>query len=295
MYNEQIKTKFLNETKQSLHASYKGIFKNTERLEKKDQTDIYNIPTEVIMRYLLENNKKLTSLNTIKIKIRQIEAYKRWAIKENLVDENCKYFEPITNITQFYTESCDTIIFKSPKELIDTLNKYLFRRSESGINSDEIIMAYVVLLYQGFQPDEICQIKVQDVMLVNKRMIIKNERAVFEVYDEFIELLSKIYNCRIYSKKSNYDGNDIVMNEYLISMGDITPDKVYGKIIRFSTNRMFKHIHFTMKDVYIMGQIFKAKLFNKPYKEFRNQLQEDMNCKFAIEYNQKVRTMFENW
>lgn len=295
MYNEQIKTKFLNESPESSHASYKSIFKHVEGLEKKEQTDIYNIPTEVIVRYLLENNKKLTGLNTVKNKIRRIEVYKRWAIKENLVDEDCKYFEPIADIAQFYVESCGATIFKSPKELVDILGRYLYRRSESGINSDEIIMAYIMLLYQGFQPDEACQIKMQDVMLVNKHMIIKNERTVLEIYDEFIDLLSKIYTCRIYSKKSNYDGDDIAMNEYLISMGDLPPDKVYSKIIRFSTTRIFKHIQFTIKDVYIMGQIYKAKLFNKSYKEFRNQIQEDMDYKFAVEYNQKVRTMFENW
>lgn len=291
MYNEEIKKEFLEGIGNK--TNYLVLFNQTKELEEKEHDDLYNIPTDVTLKYLIKK-KTLTALTTAKSKYKVIKRYKKWAITKDLVEQGVKYIEPKIDIEQLYMKYCQAVIFKTPKQLIDKLNECLYRRNNEGISSDELIITYLILLYQGFQTDEIFQLKLSNVQLVNNTAVIQNDRKVVNVYSEFIESLTRLYYCRTYSKDSNSDNSTINMNEYYISMGDQrTQKQTKDRITRLISKRVFPVVKFNINDLYIMGRMYEAKLFDKTFDEFYDKFQSEIDHK--ITYKDKLRLMYETW
>lgn len=123
MYNEEIKKEFLEGIGNK--TNYLVLFNQTKELEEKEHDDLYNIPTDVTLKYLIKK-KTLTALTTAKSKYKVIKRYKKWAITKDLVEQGAKYIEPKIDIEQLYMKYCQAVIFKTPKQLIDKLNECLY-------------------------------------------------------------------------------------------------------------------------------------------------------------------------
>lgn len=291
MYNEKIKQQYI-ELQNKDPKDIITLFKQVEKLEANVNLDLYNLPIEMVIKNILKQGS-ITSIQTARKKIALIKKYKNWALVENLIDEDYKFIDSKIDIQKIFLEYNQSIIFKSPKQLKDKLVECLYRRSETGISSDELIIAYLMLLYQGFRKDEVLSIKLNEIDLVNNNMIIKNNRTIVKVYPEFVQLFSKLYNTRIYSKISNADSNDEKMNSYFISMGNKSIAQVEDKILRFISKRLYPIIKFKSEDLFIMGRIYEAKLYNYSYKDFYNQL--ELELEYKIQFKEKLKLMYENW
>ena len=91
MYNELIKKKYL-EIQDSDFVNVASLFNQVEKLEKQENNDIFNIPTDEILKYIMEQGQ-ITSLQTLRKKYEMIKKYKQWAIISNYIDEDLKYFD----------------------------------------------------------------------------------------------------------------------------------------------------------------------------------------------------------
>lgn len=292
MYNELIKKKYL-EIQDSDFVNVASLFNQVEKLEKQEDNDIFNIPTDEILKYIMEQGQ-ITSLQTLRKKYEMIKKYKQWAIISNYIDKDLKYFDPKINVAELFVKYNKTAVFKSPKQLRDELSKYLSNTSTEGISSDELCLLYMYLLYQGFTKYEICELKLSDIISSNNYVLIKNSRIAVKVYDEFKPLLDKVCKNRIYAKMSIYDNSSVKMNELLISLGDFPPERALYKIPRIISRKVLPNIKFRVDDLFIMGRVYEGKLFNKTLNEIYRDIEESIPGN-KVQFKKRMKLIYDNW
>jgi len=93
MYNEVVKKQFIeNLSSESAIQNYHTLFSQVESLEIEHDEDIYNLPLDIIAKYIMENTT-VSCINSLKTKMGRVNTYKRWALVENLINEDVRYLE----------------------------------------------------------------------------------------------------------------------------------------------------------------------------------------------------------
>jgi len=268
MYNEVVKKQFIeNLSSESAIQNYHTLFSQVESLEIEHDEDIYNLPLDIIAKYIMENTT-VSCINSLKTKMGRVNTYKRWALVENLINEDVRYFENDRKlIAETFERYSKTYLFSSPADLKMQIDKYLNQKNDMGVTTDELSAAYLMLLFQGFSQEEIFQIKLDNIKLTKSYMAIMNEDKIISIHKEFIDLLSKIYTQRTYigNKKKQQICNKM-SDRYIDDGFDYNDHYMKVKILKKISTKMKKELAFNTNDVYLMGRIYDFKL-HYPYEK----------------------------
>lgn len=293
MYNKEIKERYLS----LLQSDYKilhSLFKNTKKFEEAMERDLFDIPIEETLKYLLEGGN-IASIQYLKSTASRIRSYKMWALVENLIDEKYKFIEPRLKLRQLFNEYNNVNLYRTPKDLKDMTDKYLYNRSEKGVTSDEILTAYFMLIYQGFRKDEVLELTLDNILFTNNYIVVKNNRIATVIYKEFYSTIAKIYNNRTYAKVSIADDNAVAMNEYFISLGDdFDQKKVQVKLSKTRNRRISTTERFNINELYLMGCIYEGKISNCSFEEVYDKSKEGMEHGSST-LKENLKVMWENW
>ncbi|MGG1650503.1 hypothetical protein ABHN03_25435 [Paenibacillus sp. NRS-1775] len=166
LYNEKQKLRFLKDMGSNTFTAYSRVLKRASRIEKKNNKDLYNFnltEIEQLLNYL--------SPKTIQASITNgaiIEGYIRWAIKEDLRDNNLNPLDIVAE-TKYY------------KKFVDKTNKLIF--SEEEINKivyglpsrqDAVIVQAIFEGIMGRNNTELLNLKITDVDPTNNTVLLRN-------------------------------------------------------------------------------------------------------------------------
>lgn len=259
MYNERIKQKYIDGIVDDVLR--KGVirdFKTSEPLENRFREDLFCIPSEEIAKQFAKECKSFT---TFKNKMSRINRYKEWANNNGIIPENYRGFVyEHCNLMQIYSEHSISVIFHTPMELIQMLNECFPMRHEDGVTLDELTSAYLMLLYQGLRENEVVNIKTADITIKKQSIVISTPDKDILVYDEFQELIRKIYYNRHYINLSIGKHDTVMMSDRFIDNGRGLESKKLIVSLNKNVSRKTMHLKYKISDIYLMGMIFKKKM-----------------------------------
>jgi len=264
MYNESVKNKYLDTLSGSDDfARCKRIFTYTEQKENLEQVDLFNLPNEEIAQAILEKSK-IRKKRSFYDLMRCVKQYKRWALIENLLSEEGKFYlsEP-TAYSDWFLEYNRALIFRTPEELVSTIELYLSDKSEFGMTTDEIFLGMLMICYQGFSIEETLSLTIDDnVKYAGDDIILFNENRATIVYPAFKSKLKKIIDCRKHVTISVYDSEIYDMGKFIVSYKDVgnTDIKKVKKLLTKRISVRFpKDVFFEVKDTTLMGRMYQIK------------------------------------
>lgn len=260
MYNEEIKNKFISTVESdTISKIYIGIFRDMEELEEKYNIDLSCIPKDVIAEYIMQF--KVRSYTALDSKVKRIARYQKWAIDYNIVPEEYRWipYERI-NLQQIFSDNFHMTIFHNPKEICDMLAENFPAKSQMGITTDQISQAYIALLFQGINSNDVLKLTVDNITICNNDVTISINEEIIAVYTEFKTIISNIYNTRVYSCQS-YNGRqhgERVMSERFLDNGSNLDDLKMKNRIVHRIRRDLNHLNLRIDDIYIMGKIYAS-------------------------------------
>lgn len=256
MYNEEIKQRYLNCIKREKRDT-KAAFMELESLENEYQEDIYCIPKAVIAKHFAKNSN---SLITLKNKMTRINKYKKWANENGYIPEDYRAFVyERCDISEIYRQYNTVKIFHTPSELKLMLDGNFPARHENSITLDELMSAYLILLYQGISDEGILNIYLRDLIIKNESITVVTKNKDVIVYKEFEPLIRKIYANRKYMGLSNNDYGIKIMSDRFIDNGNNLDNKQMKFVLNRNIGRRIPHLNIKIANVYLMGMIFKKK------------------------------------
>lgn len=260
MYNEDIKNKFIDTVESETTSKiYVGIFRDMEWLENKYDMDLSCIPKDVIAKYIMQF--KIRSYTTLESKVKRISRYQKWAITYNLVPEEYRWipYEKV-NLQQIFSDNFNMAIFHNPQEICAMLYENFPSKSPKGITTDQISQAYIALLFQGVNSNDVLNLTVDDIMIHNDDVEILTNKKTIVVYLEFKKIISDIYNTRIYSCQSlsgDKHGERIMSKRFLDNGSNLDNPRMKDRIVR-RIRRDLNHLNLRIDDIYIMGRIYAS-------------------------------------
>lgn len=260
MYNEEIKQQYINTLDVSKNGkeNVKTVFKELEVLELKYNEDIFCIPKDIIAKYFA---KKAKSLATLQNKMSRVNRYKRWANKNGYIADDYKAFVyEKCDLGEIYRQYNPTVIFHTPLELKKMLNENFPARHELGITLDELASAYMMLLFQGVDETEVLNIALSDVSIKDKSVSISTPDRDIIIYNEFEDLIRKIYYNRTYMCLSHNDYGTKRMGDRFIDNGKGKNNKALQIDICKQISSKTLHLSYRISDIYLMGMIFQEKV-----------------------------------
>lgn len=257
MYNKDIKQEFIDSIEsEAYQRRLKSLFDEVEPLEVKYNMDLYCIPKNEIAKYFMQHKAK--RLRTLQNKITIINRYKEWANDKGYVPDEYKPFVyEKCDSRKIYNMYSKLTIFHTPAELKKMLKENFPLKSEYGITRDEIVSAYMMLLYQGINEKDIMDISASDVKEKPQSIVITTKQKDVIIYDEFRSLISKILKNRKYMSLSMANYGVKIMSDRFIDNGQSLTNSELKVIITKAIRRQIPHLDFRTKDLYIMGMIYK--------------------------------------
>lgn len=259
MYNEEIKTEYINNLDSDISKrSVKSDFKDLELLEDQFNEDVFCLPKAMIAQQLAQ---KCKSYSTLKNKMTRVNKYKEWANEKGYVPEDYRAFVyEKCNLQKIYSEYNTSTIFHTPSELKQMLDQYFSSRYENGITLDELASAYLMLLYQGFQEEEVLKITTANIIVKNKSVVISTPDKDVVVYNEFEDLVRKIYYDRNYMCLARSDFGIKEMGDRFVDNGKGLGYKQFKRILNQHICVRTADLNYKIADIYLMGVIFKKKM-----------------------------------
>lgn len=234
MYNEKIKNDFLN----SLSDKYdidrcRTIFERIYELENQLGKDLYDISYDQAFERLSDISN-YTSVDTIRVLYREIKHYKLWALSKGYISDDEKPFiVDKTAVKNFHKNHQYVEIFRSPGDLIECLSPLLDSNSKSYVIKPEIIVAYLLICYQGFYPKEVLELTLDNIIVTKSNILLFNDRYACIVYKEFEEVIRKIYTIR-----------DVLVSTKFKK----TTENMGNNLISFSESYSFEHNKKSMRE-----------------------------------------------
>ena len=273
MYNEKIKREFMEQLDHLGEVRYNTIFSYVEELENSYNADIFDMPYEVILTYLMQKGS-YSNYQSLYDRYTSIKRYKTWALLRDYIDNDCKvYVDEKCDLKSIYQEYCKVHIFKSPSELYSYLQPKLNSRhitdqiNQGVCTVDDMTMALCCLVYQGFTTEDVLNLKVNDVKITNSNIAILTADQVVIIYDEFVDLIRKITTSRICARILRKQYSEVQLNEYLIDNGiSDTLIKRKNSFLRIMSDR---NIDIKLSDLYYVGKIYHFYQNHDPDKRYK--------------------------
>lgn len=263
MYNDNIKTDYINSLKTENDINkIRIIFERISTLEKQLDKDLYDISYDDALENLSEVSN-YTSLDTIRSVYSAIKKYKLWALSKGYMSGDEKPFIVDRSAAKRFYEKHQCIeVFRNPSELVNRLSPLLDVHSNVGIVKSEIIAAYLMLCYQGFYPDEVLQLTLDNVKVTQSNILFFNDRYSCIIYKEFEDIINKICTIREvlvstkFKKTTEHMGDNIISfsNKYSFEKNKKTIRQRMWHILSETNNIIIKPELIT-----IMGIIYMAK------------------------------------
>lgn len=257
MYKPEIKELYF----QSLDSQVKQrdaqrIFNMLDELEEETDTDLYDIPFDVILERIIQESN-LSSFMTFRARYYTVKDYKKWAFTKGLVSQYAiAYIDENINLKEIFLKWSNINLFKTPKELANNLSRLLYKRAEDQtlISIDEIASAYAMLIYQGYTPEEALQLKVDDVQISNSNIAIVTQDKITVIYPEFQEIIQRVAKYRNYYYRHANMQDILPLNTYLIDNGRNASVQTRRQNMMLIFN--MRDLHIKLKDVYYMGKLY---------------------------------------
>lgn len=248
MYNELQKNRFIKELDDVTANRAKLIFSKTEQAECEAGYDICNFSTEEYCPLLMKlfNINKFSYLNSL---MQTLIRYRAFCIKSDFIDEKI-FYSNINNITtalhgpdyeelyqafsRQYNEDTNVSLY-SPENLYELLNNVCVLSSERSIISEasnilnkknsvmsnqEMIILLIMLIYFGVHEDEICDMRLNDVVLSeiedNSYEILSIKRYTkIHIIGSTFELLGRRLQSKHVSYFMRYEKIEKLSDEYV--------------------------------------------------------------------------------
>lgn len=299
MYNSEIKERFIKGLDSSLKSNkylvekYSTLFNQTNELEKSHGEDLYNLPLNIALEYLMDNYR-ISSLVTLKHKAGYIRSYKRWALVNNLMKEDAKCIEDDWHVVRNVFYGCDNrVFFRTPAEFRDYLESKMPVKGNDANVIDELAMAYMMLIYSGFGKRDAFYIKLEDVFLTDNYLLVKNEKHAINIYEEFRNVLEKLYSTRIYESRSQRNRGRYKMTDYYLSNGKLDQEICRNGIREYiSRNSITKSKKISFDDIYYMGAVYRFKTSGKNDK---NELYKIISLDMPKYSKEQLTWYYDNW
>ena len=259
MYNEEIKTAFLNEKAKTIAEanSYLVIFKSTDEYETKYNTDLCNMDFNQYEEMLKCVGGVRKGYNDLIIN--HINHYKLWCSTHGMSVSDIDL-----RTIQFGEDKFKKHMLISPAHLENALDE-MFDKVEDKTN-DSVIRAAIWLMYSGVRPREIKNIKKSDIDL-NTMWIYHNDRK-YPIYRQAAECFHfcKTTNEFVYNHpKYNSVYKDRFSSNLLLSstkgvMSDVTLNTAIGRRknkIKNSGNEL--KIDINSEHTWLSGVFFRAR------------------------------------
>ena len=274
MYDENLKQQFLEQLDQLGKVRYNTIFSYVEDLEISYDTDIFNMPYETILTYLMKRGS-YSNYQSLYDRYTSIKRYKTWALLHDYINNDCKvYVDEKCDLKGIYQQYCKIHIFRSPLELYSYLMPKL--NTEHIVNQasaqkvctiDDMTMALCCLVYQGFTTEEVLNLKISDVKITNSNIAIITADQVVVVYDEFTDLIRKVTRNRICARILRKQYSEVQLGEYLVDNGiSDTLIKRKNSFLRIMSDR---DIDIKLSDLYYVGKIYHFYQHHNPNQQYK--------------------------
>jgi integrase len=269
-YQEHIKNEFLaNYDNIKTRKNFESRLRAIGVYEQLWGKDLYEFDGDEIQTILYQKQGTILAVSNVG---RLIRTYINWAIEKGYREEtsildrlNSEYYERFA-VMDFYTQ----------QNILDMLN-------QKGKNLEEKII--LLLLYEGFQTNEIPYLKYSDIDFDNQLITINNgERIIKNISTLLLELLKKSaeeigYESSRGIKKYVKNSNGYIIQKLNTHTND-TDEVDYHKIHR-AVKRFDKKL--TPKDVTYAGMLYQAMLL---YKE-HGKLGQTQYVQIIERFNQK--------
>lgn len=199
LYNEEQKKRYLKDLNENTYTTYLRVLKRASKLEKRLGKDLYNFnlhEIEDLLSYLAP--KTLPSANSSGS---IIQSYIRWAISQDLRDDNLNPLDVMGSL-EFYDQ------------FVDKTNKLLITDEELkdiiGDLENWQDMAIPIALFEGImgrEYSELLNLTLDDLNVDNRTVLLKNEQKNGEIEtrtltisEDLVRYLVKAAEQRIYSQ-----------------------------------------------------------------------------------------------
>jgi site-specific recombinase XerD len=289
-YNESQKLRFLSHFGQTTQNAYKRVLSRAKELEEPLDKDLYNfnqLEIEQLIRYM---SPKTTESAQHALNI--IQAYIRWAIEENLRENNINPLDSLSGKEYL-------------KRLVDTSAQTLFTKEEVFEVIDRLVnyqdKVVVLALFEGINGktfSELLNLKRKDIDEDNNELILTEEdgsERKLRVSETLINMMVKAYDEKDYYKKNgnvslNYprisDKLELLDSPYVIKHTN-TNARSTGKVEAHTISRRFKMIaemfdmpYFNPGNVRNSGMLYEGWKAYKEHGEIRQQDYYDICNKF---------------
>ena len=258
MYNEEIKQAYLNyisdnvvRVNSSLH-----VFKYLEDFEHANDEDLYDMPYDIILSELSKVSR-ISSFATFRVHYYTIRNYKTWALLNGYVADNAKGFvDEKIDLKQLFLDNYHLTLYKSPAELANYLHDKLRSRSDNKdvVTIDQIATVYVMLVYQGLEPEQALKVKISDVIITDNNVAIITEDKAVIVYPEFEDDIKVVSSVRYYLREYANIKEVVQLNDNLIDNGTNNDIKqIRGNFASLLSSRQTS---LKIKDVFYMGRLY---------------------------------------
>ncbi|MNK43727.1 hypothetical protein D3C87_624420 [compost metagenome] len=221
LYNEQQKQMFLKGLTKNTHASILRILSRARVLEEQLNKDLYNFSLNEIERLIIYLNP--TKLNSVVAAASIIQGYIRWAIEQDLRNDNINPLDIVFGdeyFNKFVDKTNQTVFsYKEITYIIDRLMNY----QDAGI---------VLALFEGIvgkKYSEILNLLKSDVKKDSNTVVLKNdvnentqETRIITVSNDLTNLLLKAAEQTVYYKNNGHPSenikaptSDLIDNDYI--------------------------------------------------------------------------------
>lgn len=227
LFNEELKTQFLNIVNEKTRSSYRRIFTITSKHETELNKDIHQFSLIEIEKVLWSFQSR--TKNTVESYGRIISSYLNWCVKQGIISKNVMQEMRPDDFKKFIHDDSEYISEKHLRRIEDMCNNY----------QDSVIIRLLFIGIGGKSLSEIRNLKATDVDFENKRIKVIESLTVDEkgfpmkyterfvdVDERTLHMIRGAINEKIYHKRNgelavtDYNNirpfNDLVKNDYVV-------------------------------------------------------------------------------
>lgn len=274
MYNRETKNLYLETLDTDARKRFNTIFNYLEQLETLHNEDIYDMPYEVILAYLMQHGS-YSNYSSIYDRYTSIKQYKTWALLNNYIADDAKaYVDEKCNLKPIYIQYCKVPIFKYPAELEFYLKKRLYSRNlpdgstaNNVVTIDELTAALCMLVYNGFTADEALRLKVENVHIAKTDVAIITDNKIVQIYEEFKSAVLKVVKNRQYWKVSGRQSEIIDLSDDIFDNGvSDTITKLRNSYLRVMYHR---DVDLKFTDLFYIGKLYDYFSHHDPRQRYK--------------------------